>query len=329
MNDTNAGSLKLSASIFLLAYRMEKTILETLEGALAQTVPCEIIVSDDASDDRGFDLVVERVAQYTGRHRVVVRRNEANQGLCQHINTLAAMAEGDVFVFMAGDDVSHPHRVHDLLLAMETHPDIYAVGSTVDEIDQHGVVLRRGVWGIKSPMNQYQFLHCGKFATLLGASMAIRRELLIGLPPLQGTVEDTMLSLRASLFGPVYCLRESLLRYRRHENNLGNWVYSIEGGRRGSRRRRYERTIRIYREIADDHERCLMALTQLVPEKRAMARRIVSMYRVEADAREAVLNQPKRAWLRHIYRGLMHPGLRRKAFERAFKLLVPRRWMGL
>lgn len=329
MNDMSATSPELSASIFVVAYRMEKTILETLEGALAQTVPCEIIVSDDASGDRGYEIAAARVAQYTGPHRVIVRRNESNQGLCEHLNTLAAMASGDVFVFMAGDDVSYPHRVRELLAALQAHPDACAVGSTVDEIDNEGRFLRRGVWGLESPMDQYRFLHCGKFVTLLGASMAIRRKLMVGMPPLNGMVEDNMLSLRASLFGPVYCLPESLLMYRRHEGNLGSWVYSREGNKRDARRRRYERTIRMYREIADDHERCLQALPQLAPATQAMGRQIVAMYRIEADAREAVLNLPKRAWLPHIYRGLAHPGLRRKAFERAFKLFVPRRWMGL
>jgi hypothetical protein len=249
--------------------------------------------------------------------------------LCQHLSTLAGLASGDVFVFMAGDDVSRPHRVGELLATLQNRRDVYAVGSKVDEIDSAGKVLRRGVWGLPSPMTQYQFLHCGKFVTLLGASMAIRRELMIGLPPLEGMVEDNMLSLRASLFGPLLCLPESLLLYRRHDNNLGSWVYSREGGKRVARRRRYERTIRMYREIADDHERCLQALPQLAAEKQAIGRQIVAMYRIEADAREAVLNRPKLAWLPYIWRGLTHPGLRRKSLERAFKLLVPRRWMGL
>jgi len=329
MTVSSTNRSQLSATIMVVAYRMEKTILETVEAALAQTVPCQIIISDDASGDRGYEVAAARVAQYNGPHQIIVRCNDTNQGLCEHLNTLAAMATGDVFVFMAGDDISHPHRVRELLLALQTHPDAYAVGSKVDEIDAAGNVLRRGVWGLPSPMTQYQFLHCGKFVTLLGASMAIRRELMIGLPPLKGMVEDNMLSLRASLFGPLYCLPESLLLYRRHDSNLGSWVYSREGGKRAARRRRYERTIRMYREIADDHERCLNALPQLAPDIQRRGRQIVAMYRIEAASREVVLDEPKIAWLPHIWRGLTHPGLRRKSLERAFKLLLPRRWIGL
>jgi glycosyltransferase involved in cell wall biosynthesis len=316
-------------SIFLMAYRMQDKILEALDGALAQTVPCEIIVSDDASEDLGYELAVARVAQYKGPHRVIVRRNEFNQGLCHHINTLASIATGDVFVFMSGDDVSYPDRVQKLLSAMQEHPEAYAFGSTVDEIDSEGTPLRRMVWGLKSPMSQSRFLYCGKFLTLLGASMAVRRELLIGLPPLQGMVEDNMLTLRASLFAPVYCVANPLLMYRRHDNNLGNWVSAREGDKRTARRRRYERTIRMYREIANDHERCVDSLPQLTKEKREIARKIISMYRLEADAREALLIKSRLEWLPFIYRGLVHAGLRRKSFERLIKTLLPRDFMGL
>lgn len=314
-------------SIFLLAYRMERTILESLESALSQTVPCEIIVSDDASDDRGFELASARVAAYSGHHRIVMRRNESNQGLCRHIDTLAAVATGDIFVFMAGDDISYPDRVRKLLDVFDSCPDAYAVGSAVDEIDDQGQILRRGAWSLDSPMDQHAFLHKGKFIGLLGASMAIRRELLEGLPPLTGMVEDNMLTLRGSLLGRVYCVKQPLLGYRRHEGNLGKWVFMREGSPQVARRRRYERTIRMYREIADDHARCLEALPELPAARRLLGERIVSMYRLEAEGREAVLTLPKRKWVAPIVKGLLHPGLRRKSFERALKLAVPRSWV--
>ncbi len=322
-------SPQLLPSVFLLAYRMEKTIVQALDGALAQTVPCEIIVSDDASDDRGFELAAKRVATYRGIHTVSVRRNESNQGLCKHIDTVSHIATGNIFVFMAGDDVSNPNRVAKLLSVFDKNPDAYAVGSAVDEIDNHGAILRRGVWRLSSPMDQRDFVYCGKFVTLLGASMAIRRELLDGLPPLQGMVEDNMLTLRATLFGRVHCVDDALIQYRRHEGNLGSWVYARDGTRKAARRQRYERTIKMYREIADDHARCLATLTQLPPDRRSMGEQIVSMYRIEAEGREAVLNRPKREWIPPICKGLLHPGLRRKSFERALKLFLPRRWLGL
>jgi len=50
--------------------------------------------------------------------------------------------------------------------------------------------------------------------------------------------------------------------------------------------------------------------------------------RIEADMREAILDKPRHQWLGPLWRGLRHPGLRRKSAERALKLLLPRRWFG-
>ena len=60
-----------------------------------------------------------------------------------------------------------------------------------------------------------------------------------------------------------------------------------------------------------------------------LALQLVQMYRIEADARAAILDRPRREWLGPIWRGLRQPGLRRKSAERALKLLLPRRWFGL
>jgi glycosyltransferase involved in cell wall biosynthesis len=323
-------STSTKVSILLLAYRNEATIAEALAGALAQTVPCEIIVSDDASGDAGYERALAIAQAYTGPHKLIVRRNEKNQGLCEHINPVAKIASGDIFVFMAGDDVSYPHRVERELAAFAQQPDAYIVGSTVDDVDSDNrTIIKPATRGLNGRSDQKRLLHFGKLVTLLGASMALRRELFDRFPPLVGRVEDNMLMLRATLLGVGYGLPEPLLRYRQHDNNLNAWVYSRDGDRETAFRRRYERTIAMYREIADDHEKCVAALPDLEPEKKRNAELLAAMYRIEADSREAILNLPRRQWIAPIWRGLKHPGLRRKSLERALKFFLPRRVFGI
>jgi len=320
----------MKVSILLLAYRNESTIAEALAGALAQTVPCEIIVSDDASGDAGYERALAVAQSYAGPHRLMVRRNDYNQGLCTHLNTVAKIASGDIIVFMAGDDVSYPHRVERELAAFAANPDAYIIGSTVDDVDsENRNIIKPATRGLNGRSDQKRLLHFGKLVTLLGASMALRRELFDRFPPLVGRVEDNMLMLRATLLGIGFGLPEPLLRYRQHDNNLNAWVYSRDGDRETAFRRRYERTIAMYREIADDHEKCIAALPNLAPEKKRNAELLVAMYRIEADSREAVLNLPRRAWIAPIWRGLKHPGLRRKSLERALKFFLPRRVFGV
>jgi len=251
-----------------------------------------------------------------------------NLGLCGHLNELAAIATGDVLVFLAGDDVAYPRRVERLLAAMAADPEALVVGSSVDDIDAQGKVLARNARGQPDRLDQRWFLRRGKMATVLGASMAVRRSLIADLPPLQGIVEDNMLSLRGALLGHCRCLPEALLGYRLHGNNLNDWMFDRSGSDFAAYERRNRRVLAMYRDIAADQERCVAASPQLPPERRALGLELARMYRLEADMREAVLDKPRAQWLGPLWRGLRHPGLRRKSAERALKLLLPRRWFG-
>jgi glycosyltransferase involved in cell wall biosynthesis len=320
-----------AVSLLLLAYKMESTMLDAIKSATEQTIPCEVIISDDASPapDRGFEIAQTFAASYQGPHRLIVRKNEVNVGLCEHINQLVAIASGEFFLFMAADDLSYPDRAQKSVNFFREHPDVSLVGSLADEINERGELIKKSSRDMGFAVaDQNKLLRCGKFVSILGATMAMRRHLLADLPPLKGMVEDNMITLRGSLFGPVHCVRDSWIQYRIHGGNLHTWVFNRDDSK-DAKRKRYERTIKMYREIADDHERCINALSNLDPVKKKTAQLIVQMYRIEADAREAVLKHSRTHWLPHIWRGLKHPGLRRKAIERALKLFIPRRWAGL
>lgn len=307
---------------------MAATIAEAVRSALAQTVPCEIIVSDDSSGDASLDIVRQLLEGYDGPHRVQVRSTERNVGLCAHLNELAALASGDILVCFSGDDMSYPHRVERLAAVLDTDPQVQLVGSAVDDVDAQGRVIAAGVRGLPSRIDQRWLLRRGKLAAVLGASMAMRRDLLTRMPPLRGVVEDNMLTLRAALVGSCACVPDALLAYRRHDANLGDWVFDRSTQGYAGFEQRQRRVLSMYRDIAADQNRCVSARTDIAEERRALGCELATMYDLEADMREAILDRPRRAWLGPLWRGLRTRGLRRKSAERALKLLLPRRWFG-
>ena len=317
-----------SATILVIAYRNEATIAEALRSALAQTVPCEIIVSDDSGGDRTLDVAREVMVGYDGPHRVTIRSTPRNLGLCAHLTELAQLATGEILVCFAGDDASYPQRVEKLLARFAANPAAQIVGSHVDDVDAHGKLLQARTRGTPESIDQRWLLRRGKLAAVLGASMAIRRTLLTGFPPLEGRVEDNMLTLRAVLAGDCHCLPEALLAYRRHDNNLGDWVFDRSGTDYAGFERRQRRILAMYREIAADQRRCLDARGDLPAERRRLGAQLADMYALEADMREAILDRPRREWLGPLWAGFKHPGLRRKSAERALKLLFPRKVFG-
>jgi len=318
-----------AVSVLLIAYRAADTIVAAIDAALAQTLPCEIIVSDDCSPDDTFAIAQRHVAGYAGPHRVSVRQCAQNRGVAGHLSELFSIARGRVFLIMAGDDVSRPRRAEATLAAFDANPDVYALGSVVDEIDMQGNPLRRSVRHMPAAFGLDYFVRAGKLVTLLGATIAVRRDVYTRFGPLRARAEDNILTLRAALLGRGLCLDEALIDYRQNPDSLGNWIFARHDDTPERFRRRYERTVQMYRDVADDIEAAVATLPDLTTPRRALAERIVRIYRIEADARSAILDRPRREWLAPIWRGLREPGLRRKSAERALKLLVPRRWFGL
>jgi glycosyltransferase involved in cell wall biosynthesis len=316
-------------SILMMAYKASDTIVAAMDGALSQTIACEIIVSDDGSPDDTFSIMQAHAENYRGPHTLIVRRNEPNQGITQHLNTLMGLASGDIFIVMAGDDVSYPQRAIETSRAFAANPGAFVLGSSSDEVDMHDAFIRRRPRDLPATFSLMYFAKVGKLATILGATMAFRREIYDRFGPLRGSVEDNVITLRGALLGGGVFLDQALIRYRQNPDSLGNWLFARGDKSPQAFRKRYQRTSIMYLAIADDLEYSLSQVKDVKADDRQAAEQIIRIYRLEAEARTAILDKPRSQWISPIWRGLKQTGLRRKSFERAFKLLLPKRWFGM
>lgn len=127
----------------LFAYNQEKYIREAVEGAFSQTYsPLEIILSDDCSNDRTFEIMEEMAREYRGVHLVKVRRGERNKGLAGHINDVIAESSGEIVSWAAGDDIALPERTLVFVGALLDDSRLCGVHSDVVEIDLTGQKIR-------------------------------------------------------------------------------------------------------------------------------------------------------------------------------------------
>jgi glycosyltransferase involved in cell wall biosynthesis len=204
-------------SILLIAYRQEQMIADAVRGALAQTyTPLEILISDDASPDGTFDAIEAAVAGYDGPHRIVLNRNPRNLGISAHLSALAGMAQGELLVVAAGDDISVPERcarVVETWLAHARRPDLIAsdlIG--LDSAGQtHGPVAPTDLSGYRGVDDWL-----ARPPHLVGAAHAWSRRLFERFGPMQpGTAaEDQIMTFRAVMSGGALSLREALVLYR-------------------------------------------------------------------------------------------------------------------
>ena len=208
----------------LFAYNQEQYIREAIEGAFSQTYePLEIILSDDKSSDRTFEIMQEMVAAYKGKHKIIVRQSRSNLALIDHVYEVGQICKGEIIVFAAGDDISSPDRVHELMMVWET--DSSAAYSGYNLIDASGTILSHDVKPISDIAKRFPWLVGTSDQFVYGASSAYRIDVVKLLKKANKKIfsEDTPLNAIIQLDNRKvsYCSK-SLVNYRVHDATLSN-----------------------------------------------------------------------------------------------------------
>jgi glycosyltransferase involved in cell wall biosynthesis len=287
-------------SFALGCYNQEAFVREAVEGALAQIYsPLEIIISDDCSSDRTFDIVQQTVAAYRGPHPVRLNRNDTNLGIGGNVNRVMELCRGELVVIAAGDDVSLPMRTEVTFQAWEQfgrRPT--SVCSSYTTIAADGT--EQGIGGLRGDPNDpspFRLLKGDLFGFLsnrrpvvCGCSHAWSPELFRQFGPLKSDLEDLVLSFRTLAIGQMLYLRQPLVKYRRHGGNVsffagGDDTRSFD--HRESRLRWVgEQTMRAYDNMLDDME-LLHQAGRLPAEERDRLqreeRRIRAVYAMEKE----------------------------------------------
>lgn len=205
----------------LFAYNQEQYVREAVEGAFSQTYsPLEIILSDDCSSDRTFEIMEEMARDYRGPHQIKIRRGEKNIGLLAHLLTVAHMAKGEIFVVAAGDDISLPSRAERISEAL-WQTEYLAFSSDDMIIDENGVERD---WD-KERVDRRRSWHSANQAWLHGATAAYATKFLkkLPIPDVPIFYEDMVfIDLINILRGRSLRSDDNLLKYRHHSRNLSN-----------------------------------------------------------------------------------------------------------
>lgn len=207
----------------LFAYNQEKYIREAVEGAFSQTYePLEIILSDDFSGDRTFEIMKEMAATYRGTHEVRVRQSRANNGLAAHFNDVLVDAKGAYFVVAAGDDISISNRCSLSVAPFLDDLNLSFLDTAVSEINENSEKIKIDKQELISRDVKLKYFLRRKEDGLIGASRTYRRATLLRFPPLNldCPTEDSTNVLRCLMSGPAKFLAVKTVYRRIHENNL-------------------------------------------------------------------------------------------------------------
>lgn len=218
-------------SFCLFAYRQEDYIEQAIRYAFAQTYsPLEIVLSDDHSPDRTFEIMRKMTENYSGPHRIVLNQNPVNLGLVEHINHVVTQcATGELLVAAAGDDWSAPERVETIFRKWdEGGREAYSIFSGTTVVDESGTqtIRTERPQDLGFPTGPVQ-ISCAAYIKQLGiytpgATQAFHRDVFTRFGTLDITqkAEDRNIAMRAMILGKVLLIDDLLVFYRKNQSSI-------------------------------------------------------------------------------------------------------------
>jgi glycosyltransferase involved in cell wall biosynthesis len=203
-------------SVIIPVYNGEKTIQETLESVLSQTLSdFELLVINDGSQDS----TLERVSIVKDSRIKVF--SYANAGLAASRNRGLKLASTDYISFIDADDLWTPDKLKSQYQALQNNPQAAVAYSWTDYIDDSSQFLRRG---------SHITVNGDAYAKLLvidflenGSNALIRKQALIdvgGFDESLPAAEDWDIFLKLAAYYPFAAVSSPQILYRLSGNSM-------------------------------------------------------------------------------------------------------------
>lgn len=212
-------------SVIMTAYNTEKYISEAIESIIRQTYKnFEFIIVDDGSTDSTLSIIME----YAKRDNRIIVIAHKNIGLAKSLNDGVRIARGEYIARMDSDDISNIYRFEKQVNYMNSHPDVYMLGSnyyiiydnSLSEqcVNKYKGSHKRGQDPIDS---KNMFLSISESQKFMHASVMMRRELFDYIGMYKDYMsEDIELDFRAASMGfRIEKLDDELYGYRAREDS--------------------------------------------------------------------------------------------------------------
>ncbi|GAB4128585.1 MAG: hypothetical protein OHK0045_03000 [Raineya sp.] len=203
-------------SVVMPVYNAEKFLAEAIESILNQTfTDFEFLIFNDGSTDNSLKII----QQYQRKDsRIKLVYNGENKGYVFHLNEGIRLSKGKYIARMDADDIALPERFTKQVSFLEANPEYVLCGSLVRMIGKQNHVLHLPSEDVDIRL---KMLYINPFAH---PSVMMRKETLIkhsiyyneaAMP-----AEDYVMWVNLLECGKVCNLKEILLQYRVHENNI-------------------------------------------------------------------------------------------------------------
>ncbi|MBW4648635.1 MAG: glycosyltransferase [Kastovskya adunca ATA6-11-RM4] len=130
-------------SIVITTYNRLSLLRRAIDTALAQTIPCEVIVADDCSTDGTQEYVENRRQSLLaiGDERLIYHRNAENKGHSATVNAGVEIATGDWIKPLDDDDYLALNCIEEMSNAIAMRPEAVICSVQAAQVDENEVEL--------------------------------------------------------------------------------------------------------------------------------------------------------------------------------------------
>jgi glycosyltransferase involved in cell wall biosynthesis len=215
-----------SISIAMATYNGSDFLMDQLVSIFSQThLPDEIVVCDDCSTDNTLEILEE--ARKVSPVPFKYFQNDTNMGVTANFKKAVSLTKSGNYVALADqDDIWLPKKIEksaQLLSEIDDQVTPSMIYSDLIMIDSKENILNLSV---NNELSHDKYKHClstllyGNF--VLGCTIMMNDKMkcyLKDIPDDTPFNHDAWLSLIGFSFGKIACLPESLIKYRKHQNN--------------------------------------------------------------------------------------------------------------
>jgi glycosyltransferase involved in cell wall biosynthesis len=219
-----------SVSIALATFNGEKYLGPQLESLARQTLlPCELVVTDDRSEDGTTDIV--RAFAAHARFPVRLQENPSRLGYRANFMQAADLCVGDLIAYCDQDDIWEPDKLA-VMQRMFDDPDVLLAYHNASVIDENGGLVGH-FYKPGSGIHRFAPLATDPWSLVAGFTQVFRRGLsrfsalraasIDPYWPAEHLAHDQWQLFLASVLGSLARVAQPLARYRQHGDNTFGW----------------------------------------------------------------------------------------------------------
>src|SRR5687767_502933 len=165
MSDTPA------VTVLMPVYNADRFVAQTVNTIINQTFhDYEFIIINDGSTDRSHEILQDYAAR-DPRIRLVSR---PNTGYVVALNEGLALARGTFVARIDADDLADPRRLELQVARMRSEPDLVALGSNANAMDEDGRML--GDYDVPSTHEEIEANHLRGSSSIHHPAVMLRPE---------------------------------------------------------------------------------------------------------------------------------------------------------